>query len=152
MPSIDSTRPNHVVAKERQRKAFELRKAGVTLQRIGDEMGISRQAVHKLIKREMQELNKLNAQDAEELRCVELERLDVMILALWDKVRDGDVAAIKAAVDIGKRRASLQGLDAPVQTEVDLGITVSRAEIDEARRKVLKAAQAKVEELAKGGE
>lgn len=48
---------------------------------------------------------------AEEERTLDLERLDVMLFAIWARVLLGDGAAIDRALGILARRAKLLGLD-----------------------------------------
>ena len=115
MPGESKTSPRRIAAKERQRQALELRKAGVTLDEIAKAVGFkSRQAAHDSIQRALMAIPRLAA---EELRNLDLERLDKLALAVWPKALQGDIQAINAALAILTRRAKLLGLEAPVKFE-----------------------------------
>lgn len=92
-------------------KALELRKAGHTYQEIADKVGYkgpqwAYDAVQKALKRTLQ-------QPTDDVRKMECERLDRMQLALWERVTNGDLDAVDAALRVMNRRAKLLGLDAP---------------------------------------
>jgi hypothetical protein len=55
---------------------------------------------------------------AEELRTMEVARLDQMLLGLWPKAIKGDTWAVDRVLKIMERRAALLGLDAPVKREL----------------------------------
>lgn len=50
-----------------------------------------------------------------EQRQVELQRLDVALQAVWEKVLAGDLFAIDRYLKIAERRSKLLGLDAPTK-------------------------------------
>jgi hypothetical protein len=105
-----------VRAHERHLRALELRKAGVTYETIAGQLGYAnasgaRKAVASALKATLRE-------PAEELRTLELARLDAMALALWCRVQDGDEKAIDRVLRIMERRARLLGLDAAAKTEL----------------------------------
>lgn len=111
---------------ERQVKALDLRKAGLSFPAIAEKLGYSGpggayKAVMTAIRRTQQE-------PADEVRRLELERLDIMLQKTWEWVENGEPRAIDRVLRIMERRAKYLGLDAPVK--VDMVHTV----IDEARR------------------
>lgn len=92
--------------------ALDLRTRGLTFEAIGRQLGISTQAAHATVSRALaRSLAEANAA-ADNLRALELRRLDAMLAALWPLVEAGDVPAINAALRVGERRAKLFGLDA----------------------------------------
>jgi hypothetical protein len=104
-----------IEAVERQRKAVELRKAGMSYEAIADELGYAGKsgaykAVHTALTRTLQE-------PADELRALEAARLDDLWRGIWLDARKGNVAKIDRALKIMARRAALLGLDAPIKTE-----------------------------------
>jgi transcriptional regulator with XRE-family HTH domain len=107
-------------ARDHERIAFDLRKKGWSQYQIADQIGVSQAAVSKILSRVMARLLVETHEDAEAVRKMELDRLDAMLLALGDKVADGDVAAIEASLKIAKRRAELLGLDAPKRSSTEL--------------------------------
>lgn len=102
-----------VDANERQRQALELRKAGVGYAVIAEKLGYrfasgAHAAVGAALKKTLQE-------PADDLRTLELERLDVALLGIWQQVRNGHHGAIDRYLKIAERRAKLLGLDAPAK-------------------------------------
>ena len=111
--------------KERQARALELRKAGLTYQQIADALGYgSHSAAQKAIQ---SGLKAIIREPAEELRTLELERLDKMLASHWPAVTKGHVRSTEVALRIMERRAALLGLDAP--KDVNLGVSVDTVRI-----------------------
>ena len=107
---------NKVASHERKLRALELRKAAVPYQQIADELGYRSasgafNAVKAALKATLRE-------PAEELRELELARLDAMLLPLWRRIQRGDEKAIDRALRIMERRARLLGLDAPTRGQL----------------------------------
>ena len=97
----------------RRAKALLLRKAGMTYEQIGEMMGCTRQNAHQLVTKALQEIRIKGEQDAEEIKLLELERLDTFFMGLWQNAKKGNVQALDRALKIMERRAKLLGLDAP---------------------------------------
>lgn len=109
-----------VTTAEKTRQALEYRKAGMSYRAIGERVGWkSKSYVYKKI---TEALEQLVREPAEQLRTLELERLDRMFLALWQKITSGDAKAISTGLSIMERRAKLLGLDAPAKWEGDLDV------------------------------
>ncbi len=100
----------------RQLQALELRKAGVSYEAIASRLGYrDRSGAYRAVTAAL----KLTLREpAEELRTLELERLDAMLLALWRRVQAGDEKAVDRVLRIMERRARLLGLDAPLRSEL----------------------------------
>ena len=114
-----SSQQNAVNASDKQRQALELRKAGVSYVMIAEKLGYrgpsgAHAAVASGLKRTLQE-------PADELRKLEVERLDSMLLAINAQVKQGNHGAIDRALRIMERRAKLLGLDAPTRQDVTSG-------------------------------
>ncbi len=102
---------HRIDAAEKQRRALELRKAGVSFEKIAEQVGYaSRSGAHKAV---LTALRNTLREPADELRTMELERLDRMQAALWPQVQQGHQGAIDRVLRIMQRRADLLGLDAP---------------------------------------
>lgn len=112
-----------------------LRQAGVTYQQIAKSTiqkfgaenlpaGFDSRYAYKDVLRELRKLQALNEGITSEIRQLELQRLDVLLLGIWRQARDGNQGAIDRVLRIMKRRADLLGLDAP--TSVDLTLDLSR--------------------------
>lgn len=120
--------------KEHQRRALELRLTGMSHRAIAEALGVSD---HTTIgKRVNTALKEITREPAEAVRNMELERLDRMLVAIWDKVSDGDVQALDRALKIQDRRAKYLGLDAPTKTQ-DVTISALSPEEKRARWKEL---------------
>jgi DNA-binding transcriptional MerR regulator len=101
---------------QKQAQALTLRKAGVSVQTIAETLGWnSHQAASKAIsaalKRTLQE-------PADELRTLELARLDDMLKSIASNVQAGNLTAIDRALKIQDRRAKLMGLDMPAKVDL----------------------------------
>lgn len=121
-------RKHQIEALDKERRALELAKAGVTYDRIAQEVGYaSRSGAHKAVQRA---LNRSIQPDAEEFRKLQMARLNDMRLGLWPKVRQGVPRATEVAIKIEEREARLLGLDAPEQVEQKQDITVWLKNVD----------------------
>ena len=103
---------------ERRRQAVELRIEGHTFEVIGRIMGINRSNAYRLVKSELDQINKETRESAEGLRALEAMRLDSLHRAMWDKAIDGNFQAVDRVLKIMSRRAKLLGLDKPAQERV----------------------------------
>ena len=107
---------NKLASHDRKLRALELRKAGVPFQAIADQLGYRSSsgafnAVKAALKATLRE-------PADELRELEVARLDAMLLPLWRRVQSGDEKAVDRVLRIMERRARLLGLDAPRRQEL----------------------------------
>ena len=69
-------------------------------------------------------LKKTRQEPAEEVRRIELARLDTMLKAIWQQVLHGKPEAIDRAIKIASLRAKLLGLEAPTRHEHAATLTV----------------------------
>lgn len=111
------TQQAEVNAHDKQMQALTLRKAGVSYQSIADALGYKTAggawvAVKAGLKKTLQE-------PADELRTLELARLDDMLKAIASNVQAGNLTAIDRALKIQDRRAKLLGLDMPAKVELN---------------------------------
>ena len=109
------SRRNNAAAVARAAQMLELRKAGMTYDRIGEALGVSKQAVHKSVTKALREITSKAAESAEEIRSLELIRLDAMLAGLWAQAARGNLGAIDRALKIAERRAKITGIDAPTK-------------------------------------
>ena len=109
-------REEEVRSLDRHKKALELRIAGVSYQKIADNLGYkSRGAAGEAVK---SALKKTLQEPADELRTLECERLNSIFLVIWPLVKQGNMAAIDRAIRIQERRAKYLGLDAPEKRDL----------------------------------
>jgi predicted DNA-binding protein YlxM (UPF0122 family) len=85
---------------------------------IAQKLGVSEQAVSKMLKRVLEETKAEISDEAEKLRAVQLERIEMMIRGLWTKAITGDEKAIETVNKLLTRQARLLGMDAPSRTEL----------------------------------
>ena len=108
-----------------EEECVRLRLAGLTHRQIAAELGVAPSSAYKRVRHALDEVNKHVSEDAEELRTLELLRLDELQSAIWERALEGDDKALRGVLSIMSRRAKLAGLDAPVKTE---GITIDAIE------------------------
>ena len=119
MPESKSS-PRRIAAKERQKQALELRIAGVTFQTIADRVGYkSPQAAWDAVSRALAEIPR---PAAEQLRALDVERLDKLEVAVWPRALRGEPDAVLSALRILGQRAKLLGLEVPVPTIAQLQV------------------------------
>ena len=102
---------------QRRLRALDLRKAGYTYRQIGEECGVSHKTAYTDVAGAMSDLASIELEKADDLRRMELQRLDGMWRGLYANAADGDPASIRAALGVMERRSKLLGLDAPAKTE-----------------------------------
>ncbi len=113
--SESKTSKRNLEALDRQVAALELRKQGVSFIAIAKKLGYSGPAgAYRAV---MTAIQKTLQEPADELRKIELERLDVMQAAAWWAASNGEPHAIDRVLRIMERRAKYMGLDAPTQYE-----------------------------------
>lgn len=112
------TAQRRIEAKERAKKALELRKKGMRYEAIAQQLGYSsRGNAHKAVMKELNLLAKECLEEAAQVRDLELQRLDALYLKAWEAVEGGDLPAIDRCLRIMERRAKLLGLDAAEKIE-----------------------------------
>lgn len=105
------TSPRRIRARLNAEAALNLRKSGVTYTEIGRRLGISQSAAYQAVARELDRINRSIAESAEQLRRLELERLDQLQVTLWMQAMNGHMGAVDRIIRIMERRARLAGLD-----------------------------------------
>jgi hypothetical protein len=106
---------NKIASHERKLQALELRKAGASYAAIAEQLGYrSGSGAHAAVKAALRDTLR---EPADEVRKLELERLDAALLAIWRRVQAGDYAAIDRLIAIVNSRAKLTGTFAPKKLE-----------------------------------
>lgn len=105
---------------ERQINALELRKSGHTYREIGRRLGISHVQAYGDVQNELNVLRTEVGHSADELRTLELERLDKITRSLDHWIEAGSAPAAMATLKASERRAKLLGLDKPTEIKVDI--------------------------------
>lgn len=104
---------------ERRKKAFDLRKGGLSLRDIAEHLGVSHETVRNDIETMLEE-TRVDIADIDAVRRLEIERLDGWLIAANKKIAKGDVNAVHIALKIQERRARYLGLDAPAKQETTI--------------------------------
>jgi hypothetical protein len=111
---IESDQLKKVTSKERIKRQMRvsamlsMRLQGASLQQIGEAYGISFQAVHQAIK---SALKNVAVEPLEQIRSMEVLRLDELLAGIYEMALGGDIAAIDRCLAIMYRRARMLGLD-----------------------------------------
>lgn len=111
---------------DKERQVVEMRRAGATYDDIARATGYkdasgARAAYIRAMQRTLVEAG------TDEMRELELDRLDRLQRAVWGKAMQGDTTAIHTALKILDRRARYLGLDAPIRQELKLDVTTKDA-------------------------
>jgi predicted transcriptional regulator len=99
------------------REALRLRSQGLSYREIADELGVDTSTAYR---RTQRALSAVPVEDVESYRLLELDRLDALQRAIWDKAIDGNLNALDRVLAIMSRRSKLLGLDAPQRREHSL--------------------------------
>jgi hypothetical protein len=123
MPSKSKRQP---AERERALKALALRREGLPYRVIAERLdwadeSSARYAVTRL-------LDRTEAEEVAEMRCIEGERLDELQRTHWAAALAGDLDAAKMVLKVMERRARLFGLDAPSKVAVEQMTSVEFAE------------------------
>ncbi len=107
-PSGKAPKPELI---DKEARVVALRRQGYTWDSISSDVGYSspsssRDAFIRASRRVLRE-------DVEEIRNLELDRLDLALKAIWPYVETGDIPAINTMLKIMERRSKMLALDAP---------------------------------------
>ena len=102
-----------IEALERQVKALELRKAGVSYEDIAKALGWAHKSGAFMAVR--RQIAMVRREPAEALITLEAERLDKLLMSVWKQAVNGNFGAVDRVLKIMERRAKLLGLDAPTK-------------------------------------
>jgi hypothetical protein len=103
-------------AKDRQRRAIEMRLTGMGLQDIADQLGYSdASGAFRAIKRGME---KSVREPAEQLLTMELMRLDDLLQAHFPLAKSGDTRSAELVLKVMERRSKYLGMDAPEKIDL----------------------------------
>ncbi|GJI97019.1 hypothetical protein RugamoR57_37370 [Duganella caerulea] len=106
------------VSTDRRLQALELRKTGMSFQAIGDRLAISKEAAWQLVDGALTDYRAVVREAADEVRELELLRLDELTQTFRTLALTGDTAAATTYLKTMERRARLLGLDAAARTEL----------------------------------
>lgn len=128
--SRSKTAKKTMIAEDRRNRAVEMRKEGLSYRAIADALDTTPSNIHKAIMKSLVLIREQTNEGAEEMRTLELERLDTLFERAYKAVLDGDIRAIDQAIKIMDRRARLAGLDAATRQEITGNLTTSHEWIE----------------------
>ena len=112
-----STRQSsRILAREKQRKALELRKGGASYAQIAEAVGYRDQGGAR--KAVMRAFADVIQEPVTEVKTIQIERLNHMLLTLWPKVQIGDERAIDTSLRVMDKIDRLMGTEAAQQVDV----------------------------------
>lgn len=110
-----------VNTKERHAKVINLRQGGLSYDKIGELVGLHWTSVKRIIDKHLSKVARRMHEDTENVRLLELTRLDTMFNKAWTALLKAPAADIdtiakanKSLLEIQARRARYQGLDKEV--------------------------------------
>ncbi len=112
------TRAENIGVIEKTLTALELRRAGYDYVSIGKILGVTAATAGSYVRNALLQFVGEIAETAEEVRQIELARLDAMQRSLGEKLEHGDLAAINTALRVMERRARLLGLDKGIPQDI----------------------------------
>lgn len=123
-PGVQEAHPDVAAREVAREQALALRIGGATYRAIARAMGISPSTAHDYVTEGLNEVEQRNDEATEEVRRLELQRLDAIFLKLWPKPPQGsstipklDPRTADTLLRVMERRAKLLGLDAPTKWE-----------------------------------
>jgi DNA-binding CsgD family transcriptional regulator len=117
-----------VVARERERAALQMRKAGATYEQIAQALHIAPMTAYYAVGRALRRITEGYREDAEDIKALELDRLDAMQLILWAQMQavtstpEQVLRAVEGLLRVMDRRARYLGIDKslPAQPRDDI--------------------------------
>lgn len=164
-PRESKTSPRRITAKEKRLRAVQLKISGLTFEQIANspidpkdpksnKMYSSRQMAHRAVSQAMRETAIETEGAVSELRALELERCEQLHLSLWPSSRptqavrctncgttmwrEPNLNAVARLIDLMKRRAALQGLDASDAADARM-VALLEQQVEMAHRAMLGA-------------
>lgn len=112
-------------ALDRQQEALELRKSGASFAAIARTLGVSTTQAYNDVEAALAEAVNRNVGKADELRQLELQRLDEVFFGIYQRAVGGELKAVDRLLRISERRAKLLGLDAPQALDLGDGVPLN---------------------------
>ncbi len=107
------TGPEAVTTAQSEERALDLRRTGASYREIAALLQMSLGNAHRLVRRGLNRHLAKCGELADEIRTLELDRLDALQRSVWPQAEKGKVQAVDRILKIMERRARLLGLDAP---------------------------------------
>jgi hypothetical protein len=116
---------NRLTIEDRRRTVAANLLAGATYTEIARALSVSRATVASDCKAILATWRSHYAETADSYLHLQIRRLDILLNAIWDRARDGDLSALDRALNILDRQSALLGLDkTPIQSTTILPIQI----------------------------
>jgi hypothetical protein len=102
----------------KRKQALQLRLAGASYRQIADTLGYADGNPGDVWRIVQEELKEVTREPAENVRMMEMERLDLLQMTHWPAARQGDYQATAMVLRIMEMRARYYGLSAPAPSVV----------------------------------
>ena len=116
-----TTEPRHIEANARAVHALAMRQRGHSYRAIAAKLGVSLSTAHGYVADALAELRTQAREEAQMLRDMEAQKLDMMERYLWRAMRKASAADVAKLANslrtVSESRRKLFGLDAPVKVE-----------------------------------
>lgn len=132
--------PEQLRVDERRRKVVQMRLAGVQFPEIGrrlaKEYGEKTENLDALARvdwqRAREKSRRLTEDSVEEMRAVEVERLEMLLSGVWKNALSGDTKSADTAARLIERLCKLKGLEPPTQVQLSARIEMESTAVAEA--------------------
>jgi hypothetical protein len=128
-PRVRAKKKNTAQVAEERLRCYQLRLTGASIVMISKQTGLSVGTVHNRIQAEIKDRVEPVAED---VRKMQLDRLDEWLMHLNKQIREGRSVArnVEVAIRVEERRAKLLGADAP--DKITATVTHATADVDAA--------------------
>lgn len=126
-----------ILAKEKQRQALELRKGGASYAAIAQALGYGDQSAAR--KAVVKAFSEIIQEPAVEVKTIQIERLNHMLLTMWPKVQQGDERAIDTSLRVMDKIDRLMGTEAVVTATLNVNQTTGILVIDGSKEDYLRS-------------
>lgn len=132
----DPTHAKKLEFRQKEARALDLRLKGKSIRAIAQELKETDVYVSNLLRNAVNRSIRRNAMNADQLRELQLRRLDMVIEALQPRIEAGDWKSIDTYMKVLERQAKLGGFDAPEVSVHTLSVAgrMSDAELMEQAR------------------
>ena len=104
-------KPQYIRGLARRNAMLSLRRNGYGFSQIGKQFNVTSRVAAATVAKALAEMREEGRQTVEDIREMELQRLDLVLLSLSDRVKKGDTAAIDRWIRTVERRCKILGLD-----------------------------------------
>lgn len=115
MARYSKTKPETL---EKEAEVLRLRRLGFTFDQIGKQLNYSNAS--GAYKAYIKACHRIIYEEVEQVRNLEIDRLDMAQTAIMNKVKNGEIPAVMALIRLMERRSRLLGLDMPTKAQIEV--------------------------------